>query len=83
MIKSELRKTRDGTWVALFTNSHGYSKERVWEVLTNEEFVSKWHPELRMHELRDGGNIIFDFGNGEFHRLPIREFEEYNLLEFD
>lgn len=83
MIKSELQKTADGGWIASFTNSHGYSAEQVWEVLTNEDYVNKWHPELRMQELHDGGTIIFDFGNGEFHKLPIREFKEDKILGFD
>ncbi|WP_163539588.1 SRPBCC domain-containing protein [Gracilibacillus sp. YIM 98692] len=69
--------------MASFTNSHEYLSEQVWEVLTNEDYVNKWHPELRMHQLRDGGNIIFDFGNGEFHKLPIREFKEGKIYGFD
>lgn len=83
MIDQKFEKTPDGRWIATFTNSHGYSAKQVWEVLTNEDYVNKWHPELRMHDLRDGGNIIFDFGDGRFHELPIREFKEDKLLGFD
>lgn len=83
MIDQKFEKTPDGRWIATFTNSHGYSAKQVWEVLTNEDYVNKWHPELRMHDLRDGGNIIFDFGDGRFHELPIREFKEDKILGSD
>ncbi|ELK47703.1 SRPBCC domain-containing protein [Halobacillus sp. BAB-2008] len=83
MIKSEILNIADGKWLALFTNTHGYTAEQVWEVLTDEEYVKKWHPELRTHELHDGGNLIFDFGNGKIHKLPIREFKEGKVYGFD
>lgn len=83
MIDQKFEKTLDEGWVATFTNNHGYSAEQVWEVLINEDYVNKWHPELRMNDLRDGGNIIFDFGDGQVHELPIREFKDGNVLGFD
>lgn len=83
MIHSKLQKTESGEWIASFTTNHEYPKEQAWEVLTSEDFVSKWHPQLRMHELRDGGNVIFDFGNGEIHKLAIREFIEGKIFGFD
>lgn len=83
MIEREFEKTADGGWIATFTNNHGYSSEKVWKVLTNEDYVNKWFPELRMDDLREGGNIIFDFGNGQSHELAIREFKEGEVLAFD
>lgn len=59
-------KTTDGGWLAEFTSYQGYSSELVWEVLTNKDYVKQWYSELRMHNLREGGNIIFDFGMAKF-----------------
>lgn len=83
MIKSELQSTADGKWLASFTYSHGCSADQVWQVLTDETFVNEWHPQLRMYNLRDDGNLIFDFGDEQIHELPIREFVDGKVLGFE
>lgn len=83
MVERKLEKLENGGWVASFTINNGFSVERVWEVITNEEHVKNWHPELRMDDLREGGHVIFEFENGETHKLPIKEFEEGKILGFD
>lgn len=83
MVERKLEKLENGGWVASFTINKGFSVERVWEVITNEEHVKNWHPELRMDDLREGGHAIFEFENGETHKLSIKEFEEGKILGFD
>lgn len=83
MIERKLEKTANGEWLASFTINHGYSVQRVWELLTNDEHVKKWHPELRMNDLRENGSITFQFEDGESHELPIREFVDGEILGFD
>lgn len=83
MVERKLEKRENDRWLATFTLNNGYSVDRVWKVITKDEHVKNWHPELRMDELREGGNVIFQFENGETHKLPIKEFEEGKILGFD
>lgn len=34
--------------------------EKVWEVLTSNEYVQQWFPELEFESLKSGGKLVFD-----------------------
>jgi uncharacterized protein YndB with AHSA1/START domain len=54
--------------------------ERVWQVVTDPEYVAKWFGETAEIELRPGGPLVFGWdGHGRFHGVvervePPREF---------
>lgn len=56
--------------------------EEVWSYLTDNEKLPKWFSELRVDELREGGVIKFDMGDGTFDELSILELKINSVLEF-
>ncbi|WP_045517583.1 SRPBCC family protein [Neobacillus niacini] len=56
--------------------------EDVWTYLTDNEKLPKWFSELRIDELREGGVIKFDIGNGTFEEMEILDLEMQSVLEY-
>jgi uncharacterized protein YndB with AHSA1/START domain len=69
-------------YLATYERHLKHPVEEVWSYLTNNEKLSKWFSELRVHELREGGVIKFDMGDGTFDELSILELKENSVLEF-
>lgn len=69
-------------YLAAYERHLKHPVEEVWSYLTNNEKLSKWFSELRVDELREGGVIKFDMGDGTFDELAILELKENSVLEF-
>jgi uncharacterized protein YndB with AHSA1/START domain len=56
--------------------------DEVWAWLTENEKLAQWFPELRVDELREGGVIQFDMGNGTFEEMEITSLALHSVLEY-
>ncbi|MBB6670435.1 SRPBCC family protein [Cohnella nanjingensis] len=56
--------------------------EKVWAMLTENEKLSKWFSELSVDDLRVGGAIKFDLGDGNDKELEILELRTHEVLAY-
>ncbi|MBB6217689.1 uncharacterized protein YndB with AHSA1/START domain [Anaerosolibacter carboniphilus] len=76
-----LQQVQDG-YIARFERHFKHSVEKVWSSLTENDKLSKWFSELQVDDLREGGTIRFDMGDGTFEELKIIELKAYSVLEY-
>lgn len=76
-----LEKNHDG-YIARFDRYLKFPVEQVWSALTENEELSKWFSELSIVDLKEGGKIKFDFGDGTFEEFEIIEVKKYSVLEY-
>lgn len=74
-------RTADG-YMARFERKLRFPVEKVWAMLTENEKLSGWFAELRVKDLREGGLITFDMGNGAFEEIKITELKILSVLEY-
>ncbi|MEH7111896.1 SRPBCC family protein [Neobacillus niacini] len=67
---------------ATFERLLNHPVEEVWSYLTDNEKLPRWFSELRVDELREGGVIKFDMGNGTFEEMEILELKNQAVLEY-
>jgi uncharacterized protein YndB with AHSA1/START domain len=67
---------------ASFERHLRHSVENVWAFLTENDKLAKWFSELRVEELREGGVIKFDMGDGTYEEMTIIELKNYSVLEY-
>ena len=79
---ADIKKIEKG-YAAYFERQLNHSLEDVWAMLTDNNQLEKWFQELRVGELRDGGFMKFDMGEGTEEKLEITEVKKYSVLEFD
>ncbi|MGO4182986.1 SRPBCC family protein [Paenibacillus sp. TAF43_2] len=65
-----------------FERSLKHAVESVWSMLTDNEKLAQWFPELRVADLREGGLIKFDMQNGHFEEMAITRLKALSVLEF-
>ncbi|OLS41716.1 SRPBCC family protein [Bacillus sp. MRMR6] len=78
---AEIKKNARG-YTARFERYMNHSAEKVWAYLTENDKLGQWFTELRMGELREGGVITFDMGDGTFDHLTILELKTCSVLKF-
>ncbi|MDN3016532.1 SRPBCC family protein [Paenibacillus sp. BSR1-1] len=78
---AEIKKDGNG-YIAKFERHLNHSAEDVWSYLTDNDKLPKWFPELRVGELREGGGIKFNMGNGTFIEMTITELKMQSILEY-
>ncbi|MDQ0271434.1 SRPBCC family protein [Cytobacillus purgationiresistens] len=69
-------------YIARFERRLEHSVEQVWSMLTNNEQLSKWFAELSVEDLREGGFIKFDMGDGSYEKMEILTLKEHSVLEY-
>ena len=69
-------------FIATFERHINHPKVNVWEMLTQNDRLSLWFDELRVAELKKGGYLTFNMGDGSFERMDIIDFEEQSIIEF-
>ena len=69
-------------YVAHFELPINASIEQVWAMLTENENLKNWFPELSVEELQKGSHILFDMGNGHFEKFKILDLKMNSALEF-
>jgi uncharacterized protein YndB with AHSA1/START domain len=72
----------ENSYTATYERNLNHSVEEVWSYLIDNEKLPKWFSELRVDELRKGGVIKFDMGDGTFDELSILDLKEKCFLEF-
>ena len=78
---ARIQKVENG-YNATFERHLNHPIEEVWSYLTDNEKLPKWFSELHVDELREGGVIKFDMGDGTFDELSILELKINSVLEF-
>ncbi|MCG7406837.1 SRPBCC family protein [Paenibacillus sp. ACRRX] len=78
---ANVQKVEQG-YIARFERHFPYTVEQVWAWLTDNEKLKRWFAELRVVELRKGGIITFDMGDGTFEELEITAYMEQAILEY-
>lgn len=61
----------ENVYIARFERNIKHSVEKVWALLTENDKLAKWFSELSVDDLREGGVIKFDMGNGIFEEMKI------------
>jgi uncharacterized protein YndB with AHSA1/START domain len=78
---AQIEKVEYG-FAATYERQLNHPVEEVWSYLTDNEKLPKWFSELRVDELRKGGVIKFDMGDGTFDELSIQDLKVNSVLEF-
>ncbi|MDQ6419445.1 SRPBCC family protein [Paenibacillus sp. LHD-117] len=78
---ASVEKTNDG-FRAVYERTYNHAPQEVWAYLTDNDKLSKWFSELRVAELRKGGLLTFDMGDGTFEEMNILDYEEGSVLEY-
>ncbi|MFP4977536.1 SRPBCC family protein [Paenibacillus sp. CN-4] len=69
-------------YTARFERQLKHSVQSVWGALTDNDKLAKWFSELRIDDLRVGGAVKFDMGDGTFEELEITEMKPDSVLEY-
>ena len=76
-----IKKQNEST-IAEFNRTIPHPIESVWRILTVNEQLQKWFPELEIEQLQPDGKIRFDFGNGSYEEMIILEVSEPTNFAF-
>ncbi|GAB6929197.1 SRPBCC family protein [Paenibacillus sp. JCM 10914] len=68
--------------IVKFERKLKHSVEKVWSYLTDNDKLPQWFPELRVEDLRQGGKITFDLGDGTYEDIEILDYKEFAVLEY-
>jgi uncharacterized protein YndB with AHSA1/START domain len=76
---------QEGRQVLVFKRNFPFSPEKVFSILTNPDYFTQWYPFATGEmDLRVGGKIQFDDGEGETYEAEITEFDppfHFSFLE--
>ncbi|WP_163856044.1 SRPBCC family protein [Paenibacillus elgii] len=72
----------DGGYTARFERHLKHPVDQVWSVLTDNDRLAEWFPQLRIDELREGGLIKFDMQDGTFKELKITDLAMHSVLGY-
>lgn len=78
---ADIERAEQG-YLARFERHYPHPVSRVWAMLTDNEQLAKWFPELKVNDLRKGGKILFDMQDGTFEEMEIVDLEAPEVLEF-
>jgi uncharacterized protein YndB with AHSA1/START domain len=81
-MRAEVIQVENG-YTATFERHFAQGTDQVWEMLTDNEKLQLWFPELRVEELKKGGAISFNMGDGTFENMAITDFREGKVLAFE
>ncbi|MDG0811104.1 SRPBCC family protein [Cohnella rhizosphaerae] len=78
-----IRSIENGeAYEARFERVWGHSVASVWAMLTENEQLAKWFPEMSVADLRVGGAFKFDMGGGNAERMEIVALEPLTVLAY-
>ena len=81
-MRAEIVQTDQG-YTATYNRHMAHSPETVWAMLAENGKLKQWFPELEVKELRKGGFLSFDMGDGAFEKMDIVDFEDGSVLAFE
>lgn len=70
-------------YTATFERQFAQSPEQVWAMLTDNEKLQSWFPELRVEKLEEGGSLSFRMDDGTTDNLAITDFQDGQVLAFE
>lgn len=70
-------------YTATFERQFEQSTEQTWAMLTDNEKLQLWFPELRVEKLEEEGFLSFNMGDGTFDNMAITDFQEGKVLAFE
>lgn len=70
-------------YTATYERRFAQSPKQVWAMLTDNEKLQLWFPELKVEKLQKGGVLSFRRGDGTFDNMAITDFEEGKVLAFE
>lgn len=70
-------------YIAWFDRHYNQSVEEVWAALSNNDFLPKWMPNLKVKELKQGGAITFNMFDGTSFDMVITDYKEMSVLEYE
>ncbi|CAM3583695.1 SRPBCC family protein [Paenibacillus lupini] len=74
---------REGSgYTVVFERKLRHPKEEVWSYFTDNEKLPKWFSELRVEDLREGGHLSFNMGDGSYETMRITAYEPLSVLAF-
>lgn len=76
-----IKKQNEST-IAEFNRTIPHPIKSVWRILTVNEQLQKWFPELEIEQLQPDGKIRFDFGNGFYEEMILLEVSEPTNFAF-
>ncbi|MFC4104089.1 SRPBCC family protein [Paenibacillus xanthanilyticus] len=79
---ANFEQTQSG-YIARFERRFRHEAQDVWAMLTDNEKLTQWFGELRVEELREGGAMLFDMGDGAFERMTIMAMTPQAVLEYE
>lgn len=74
---------KENHYLARFERKLKHPVRDVWAMLTDNDRLAFWFDELRADELRKGGAMTFDMGDGTFERMEITDYEPQSVLEYE
>ncbi|HET7628222.1 MAG TPA: metalloregulator ArsR/SmtB family transcription factor [Bacillales bacterium] len=76
---------REGGWTARFDRPMKHSLEKVWAVLTENDKLKQWMPNLEIIKLGSGGTIKFHMndGTGSSFDIAITDYEAHSHLQYE
>ncbi|MBU8769126.1 SRPBCC family protein [Cytobacillus oceanisediminis] len=80
-MKALLKKETNG-YTAVFERKLKHPREEIWAMLTDNEQLKKWFPELQAEDLKNDGKFKFDMGDGSFEEMKILGYEKPAILEY-
>jgi len=72
----------DGKTLATIQRLLSHSIHDVWNMLTDNSKLNQWFSELKVEDLRVGGTISFDMGDGSYEYMKIIAVQAPNLLHY-
>lgn len=72
----------ENDYVVRFERYFKHPVGEVWAMLTENERLSRWFPELQVENLCEGGIIKFDMHDGTFEEMKILELKLHAVLEY-
>jgi Uncharacterized conserved protein len=75
--------SQDGIgYTVTFERRLNHPKEEVWSYFTDNDKLPKWFSELRAEDLREGGHLSFNMGDGSYEKMTITACEPQSVLAF-
>ena len=75
-------ESNEPNYIATFERHYEHSVDDVWAMLTENDKLQTWFSELKVDELRKGGRLLFDMGNGNFEEMIITDYSDHAVFEY-
>ncbi|MEW9677290.1 SRPBCC family protein [Lentibacillus sp. L22] len=72
-----------GVLTATYQRLLQHDPEEVWAYLTENNKLQQWFPELEIQTLQNGGEILFNLGDGSYEHMQITEAVTNRIFAFE